>query len=149
MEDIRWIQRFSSFRKALAQLEKGLAKERTSGLNEFEVQGVIKSFEFTYELSWNTLKDYFEYQGEADSIKGSRDVFRLGVQRNLLSQGKDWMRMIDSRQQSSHDYDLTMAENILKEIKKTYFPLFKELEIKITKPNPQNANKGRRLQYGL
>lgn len=121
MEDIRWIQRFSSFRKALAQLEKGLAKERTSGLNEFEVQGVIKSFEFTYELSWNTLKDYFEYQGEADSIKGSRDAFRLGVQRNLLSQGTDWMRMIDSRQQSSHDYDLTMAENILKEIKKHIF----------------------------
>ena len=133
MEDIRWIQRFSSFRKALAQLEKGLAKERTSGLNEFEVQGVIKSFEFTYELSWNTLKDYFEYQGEADSIKGSRDAFRLGVQRNLLSQGTDWMRMIDSRQQSSHDYDLTMAENILKEIKKTYFPLFKELEMSMEK----------------
>ena len=128
MNDIRWVQRFSSFRKALAQLEKGLAKEQTSGLNEFEVQGVIKSFEFTYELSGNTLKDYFEYQGEADSVKGSRDAFRLGIQRNILSQGKDWMRMIDSRQQSSHDYDLVMAENILKEIRKTYFSLFKELE---------------------
>ena len=128
MEDIRWVQRFSSFKKALAQLEKGLAKEKTSGLNEFELQGVIKSFEFTYELSWNTLKDYFEYQGEADSIKGSRDAFRMGVQRAILFEGNDWMKMIESRQQSSHDYDQTMAENILKQIKKTYFPSFKELE---------------------
>ena len=59
MEDIRWVQRFSSFRKALAQLEKGLAKEKTSGLNEFELQGVIKSFEFIKNNIYYIMQ--FEY----------------------------------------------------------------------------------------
>jgi len=38
-----------------------------------EKQGLIQSFEYTYELAWNTLKDYFEDQGETN-IHGSRDV---------------------------------------------------------------------------
>ncbi|MFN7329007.1 MAG: nucleotidyltransferase substrate binding protein [Bacteroidota bacterium] len=33
-------------------------------LNELEEQGLIKSFEYTYELAWNVLKDFYEDQGE-------------------------------------------------------------------------------------
>jgi len=32
-------------------------------LNELEEQGLIKAFEYTYELSWHTLRDYMQYQG--------------------------------------------------------------------------------------
>jgi hypothetical protein len=59
-EDTRWIQRFSNYRKALGQLRKFVSKGELSDLEE---QGLIKAFEYTYELAWNTLKDYLEYQG--------------------------------------------------------------------------------------
>jgi hypothetical protein len=59
-EDVRWLQRFSNYNKALAQLEKFVQKEE---LSDMEEQGLIKAFEYTYELAWNTLKDYLEYQG--------------------------------------------------------------------------------------
>jgi hypothetical protein len=43
-KDIRWVQRFANYKKALRQLAKFLAK---GDLNELEEQGLIKSFEYT------------------------------------------------------------------------------------------------------
>jgi predicted nucleotidyltransferase len=43
-----------------------------------EKQGLIKSFEFTYELSWNLMRDYSLYQGYHE-IRGSRDAIRQAV----------------------------------------------------------------------
>lgn len=51
--DIRWIQRFNNFAKALAQLAKFITK---GDLNELEKQGLIQCFEYTYELAWIRLK---------------------------------------------------------------------------------------------
>jgi hypothetical protein len=64
-EDIRWRQRFHNFQKAFQLLESAvlLAKERP--LTELEEQGLIQRFEFTHELAWNLIKDYFiTYQSE-------------------------------------------------------------------------------------
>jgi len=59
-QDIRWLQRFSNFIKALSQLERFVQKE---DLNEMEEQGLIKSFEYTYELAWKTLQDLMKEKG--------------------------------------------------------------------------------------
>lgn len=121
--DIRWKQRFKNFSKALLQLEKFIIKP---DLNELEEQGLIQSFEYNYELSWNLIKDYFQFQGEIN-ISGSRDAFRLAFNRQLISNGKIWMKMIESRQLSTHTYDEITAEELVAEILKTYYFLFKEL----------------------
>lgn len=83
-KDIRWKQRFANYQKALAQLSKFVEK---NNLNELEEQGVIKAFEYTYELAWNVMKDYYEYQGEKD-IQGSRDAIRLAFKRGLIADGE-------------------------------------------------------------
>lgn len=82
--DIRWKQRFSNFKKALSQLSKFIEKR---DLNELEEQGLIQAFEYTYELAWNVIKDYYEFQGTA-AIQGSRDAFRLALNRGLLKDGR-------------------------------------------------------------
>ncbi|MEA3396072.1 MAG: nucleotidyltransferase substrate binding protein, partial [Chloroflexota bacterium] len=63
MQDIRWMQRLNHFSKALGQLKRFVEK---GDLNELEKQGLIQAFEYTYELAWNTIKDYFEDQGETN-----------------------------------------------------------------------------------
>ena len=50
-----------------------LAGERP--LSDLEKQGLIQAFEFTHELAWNVMKDYFAFQGNS-SITGSRDAVR-------------------------------------------------------------------------
>ena len=119
-KDIRWIQRLSNFSKALGQLTKFIEKKE---LNELEKQGLIQAFEYTYELSWNTIKDYFEDQGETD-IHGSRDAFRLAFKRGLIENGKIWMDMIKSRVLTTHTYNEEIANEIADAVINIYFAEF-------------------------
>lgn len=121
--DIRWIQRLSHFSKALGQLRKFIDKGE---LNELEEQGLIQAFEYTYELAWNTLKDYFEAQGEIN-LHGSRDTFRLAFKRGLIENGEAWMDMITSRTLTSHTYNEEVADQIAAAVADRYFPEFAAL----------------------
>jgi len=126
-QEIRWIQRLSHFAKALGQLTKFIEK---GALNELEKQGLIQSFEYTYELAWTTLKDYFEAQGEIN-IHGSRDVFRLAFKRGLIENGEAWMDMIKSRTLTSHTCNEDVAEKIAADIVNKYFSEFVTLKTKM------------------
>jgi len=122
--DIRWVQRFNNFCLALAQLTKFIDK---GVLNEFERQGLIQSFEYNYELAWNTIKDFYENQGETN-IQGSRDAFRLAFQRGLIKNGDLWMNMIKSRALTTHTYNEKTAKEIENEILNHYYFEFIELK---------------------
>lgn len=50
--DIRWHQRFGNFWQALACLKEAVELSQQRSLSDLERQGLIKSFEFTHELSW-------------------------------------------------------------------------------------------------
>lgn len=126
-QDIRWIQRLNHFSKALSQLTKFIEK---GALNELEKQGLIQAFEYTFELAWNTLKDYFEVQGETN-IHGSRDALRLAFKRGLLEDGETWMDMIKSRTLTSHTYNEDVAEKIAADIVNRYFSEFVTLQTKM------------------
>jgi len=126
-QDIRWIQRFNHYTKALGQLKKFIQKGK---LNELEEQGLIQAFEYTYELVWNTLKDYFESQGETE-IHGSRDAFRLAFQRNLIEDGETWMDMVRSRTLTSHTYNEEIAKLISTAVSQQYFQQFVKLHEKL------------------
>ena len=126
-QDIRWTQRLNHFSKALGQLTKFIAK---NDLNELEKQGLIQAFEYTYELAWNTIKDYFEAQGDVN-ILGSRDAFRLAFKRGLIEDGETWMEMVKSRSLTSHTYNEDVAENITASIVSSYFPSFVALKEKL------------------
>ena len=88
-EDIRWQQRFSNYCKALERLEHFL---EPPALNEREQQGLIKAFEYTYELAWNTL----------------REAFCMG----LIEQGEAWMLMLQDRNLTSQTYNRATADAI-------------------------------------
>jgi len=62
-QDIRWLQRFDNYKKALAQLSRFMQKNT---LNELEEQGLIQAFEYTHELAWKVQKDFLEQQGTTD-----------------------------------------------------------------------------------
>lgn len=129
-EDIRWHQRLHNFSKALSQLEMAVNLSKERDLSSLEEQGMIQAFEFTHELSWNVLKDYFVDQGNPE-ITGSRDATREAFRLGLISEGENWMDMIKSRNQSSHTYNEGIAEDISEKIKVSYYRLFKDLEAKL------------------
>lgn len=122
--DIRWQQRFNNFKKALASLERFIKK---GSLNELEEQGLIKAFEYTYELAWNTAKDFYEYQDGSD-LQGSRDTIQLAFKRGMIENGEIWMRILKDRNRTSHIYDEKLAKEISNSIIDEYYDEFKILE---------------------
>ena len=127
-KDIRWKHRFSSFKKALNQLQKFIDKK---DLSELEEQGLIKSFEYTYELAWNTIKDFLEFNGHSD-IFGSRDAFRKAYKLGIIEDGSEWMSMLKSRNRTSHTYNEKTAKEIVEAVFSSYFPLFNQLKEQFT-----------------
>ena len=77
-EDIRWQQRSSNFRLALSRLETFFEPPE---LNGREQRGLIKAFEYTFELAWNSLRDLLSSRPMVSYIPGS-DI-------DLCSEGKN------------------------------------------------------------
>src|SRR3990172_5945884 len=131
-KDIRWIQRFHNFSKALSQLAEAVELARQRELSKLEKQGMIQAFEFTHELAWNTLKDFLEDRGVRD-LYGSRDATREAFRTGLIENGETWMSMIQSRNLTSHTYDEATASVIAFAIRNTYFTEFEALRMKLEK----------------
>lgn len=85
-QNLRWTQKFNSFPSALLQLQAAVKLAQSRELSALEKQGLIQAFEFTHELAWNVLKDYFEYLGTT-GITGSRDATREAFQIRLAGDG--------------------------------------------------------------
>lgn len=126
--DIRWIQRFNHYLKALAKLEEAVGLAHQRPLSELEGQGMIQAFEYTHELAWNTMKDFLGSRG-VRNLFGSKDTTREAFKRELIQNGDVWMEMIRDRNLTSHTYNEETAGKIVSAIIDTYlneFMLFKD-----------------------
>ena len=123
--DIRWKQRFSNYERALVQLNKAYVLMSQKPLSIIEKQGVIHIFEFTHELAWQTMKDFLKSKGNFE-IYGSKDAVRQAFQYGLIHDGEVWMRMILSRNLTSHAYDEKTVDDIIESIFDDYMPEFND-----------------------
>ncbi len=126
-KDIRWKQRFQNFKKALGRLTEAVNLSHQKQLSNIEQQGFIKTFEFTHELAWKVMKDFFVYQGNT-RITGSRDATREAFHNQLIKDGDNWMEMIQARNKAVHTYDESTASEIIRKVNHTYHSLFLDFE---------------------
>ena len=134
-KDVRWIQRFSNYRKALIQLGKAVnivsaVSNSSSDQNDLLAEGLIQRYEYTHELAWKVMKDYEEYQGITD-IMGSRDAIRVALRAGILDDDR-WMDTISDRNLTSHNYDDETAKHIVNNIINVYYPIFVKFETTMT-----------------
>ncbi len=125
--DIRWIQRFSNYEKAFGQLSKYVDRQ---DLNELEKQGLIKAFEYTYELAWKTLQDLLKEKGYKDVV-GPKPVIEQSFQDGYIENGEGWLKMHNSRNLTSHTYNEETAEEIIEKIQSEYFALLNDLHLRL------------------
>lgn len=130
-KDIRWKQRFSNYKKALAKFTAGIELLRRSDtfaddVSELLQEGLIQRFEYTLELAWNVMKDYEQEQGVTD-VTGSKSAMRRALAMGIID-SPDWMETIKDRNLSTHDYDHETANNIREKIINVYYPLFVDFE---------------------
>ena len=122
MEDIRWKQRFQNFDKAFSMLSEFMEK---GDLNKFEEQGLVQCFEYTFELSWKTMKDYLEFSGF--SVKSPRETIQTAFKNGMISDGHTWIDALDKRNIMAHTYNETTAREAVDLIRTKYYLLLKQL----------------------
>ncbi|MEB2778997.1 nucleotidyltransferase substrate binding protein [Algoriphagus persicinus] len=122
-EDVRWIQRFANFRKAMNHLENSLQIPHPDIVQK---AGIIHFFEMSFELAWNMVKDYLEEQGFVD-IKSPRSALKKAFEMNILENGHAWMDLLQDRNLTAHTYDEQKASDMEQLISNKYFPLLKAL----------------------
>jgi nucleotidyltransferase substrate binding protein (TIGR01987 family) len=125
--DVRWQQRFANYCRALEQLETFF---EPPALNLREQQGLIKAFEYTFELGWNTLRDLLRRQGNANLL-GSRETLREAFKLGLIADGEAWMQMIQDRNLTSHTYNRSTADAIAAHVGQVYLGAFQQLRLRL------------------
>jgi nucleotidyltransferase substrate binding protein (TIGR01987 family) len=131
MTNIRWKQRFNNYQSALSSLEEGILLAKSRPLSDLEKQGIIQGFKVAHELFWKTVKDFLEFTGNI-KIFGSKDATKEAFSQGLISNGDNWMKMIESRNLTSHTYNKAIANDIVSNTIEIYYELFKQFESKMT-----------------
>lgn len=130
-EDIRWIQRFSNYRKALARLADAVELTEERELSDLEQQGLIQGFEFTFDLAWKTLQDILRERNNPDINGGPNVIITYALDNGYISDYEAWKAMKKSRDLTSHSYNEETADDIAEKIVNKYHSLFIQLETRL------------------
>ena len=92
---------------------------------------VVKAYEFSFELSWKTLKDLLSYEGIDAQLP--REVLRQAFSYGLLKNGQLWIDMLEQRNLMTHTYDQARANQALMLIRETFAPELMQLAAELEK----------------
>ena len=127
----RFEQRRQDFENALARLEESLNEEAT----DIVIDGILHRFEFTFELSWKTIKDYLEMQGIIEKTGSPREVIQNAYKQGIIKDGEQWINMMLARNSLAHLYDEGASRKVYEEIKSEYIQLLSNLKDELNNSN--------------
>lgn len=98
----RWKQRLQNLLKAQQRLQRACSQQT---YNELELAGLVQTFEFSFELTWKTLKDLLDYEGF--DVASPRSVIRTALEAKHISanQCEVLLEALLKRNLLSHTYD--------------------------------------------
>lgn len=123
--DIRWKQRFDNLQRAYRLLCSTLAVAAQDPDSDLIRMAMIKAYEFSFELSWKTLKDYLSYNGIDARLP--RDVIKQAFATGLLADGQLWIDMLEERNLMAHTYDDARAKAAVSQIQTRYLAGLEQL----------------------
>ncbi|WP_278286627.1 MULTISPECIES: HI0074 family nucleotidyltransferase substrate-binding subunit [unclassified Clostridium] len=81
---------------------------------------LIQRFEFTYELTHKTLKEFMKYLGVTLENSFLRTIFKKAYVNNLISADKVWISLLEDRNSTSHMYNESLTDEVAKRIVEEY-----------------------------
>ena len=120
-----------NFAKALERFSNVVTRKEEfykEGYGDIYLDLVVKRFEFTYEMSWKTIKRYLDFIGI--DCPNPRSCFKEALIQGLITDEAVWLDMIERRNLSSHIYDQDEIKEILQRLN-DYVKAFEELKERI------------------
>ena len=132
----------NSWKKSLLALERALnivqAQPDASNIDLIETlrAGVVQNFEVAYEQSWKMIKRWLEQNLGSSYVDGvtRRQLFRLSHENRLIDDVDLWMTFHHSRNQTSHTYNQTTADEVFT-VATQFLPQATDLFSRIEKRN--------------
>lgn len=111
---------YSSLQKATSRLQESLIvvdEYKSSGqpqLIRTLTSGVVQHFEFTYELSWKFIKRWLGENIGKSAVDGlsRQELFRIAAEYRLIDSIEDWMLFHRARNETSHTYNESTADEV-------------------------------------
>lgn len=122
----RWKQRFQNFENAYNTFCRMFERYEKAQGDEAIQMALVQAFEFTYELAWNTMKDFLENEGY-DEVKNSKQTIRTAFKAELITDAEKWMEVIQKRNLASHTYNTVVLEETVGYICDDFYPLVRKL----------------------
>ncbi|MCC8467303.1 MAG: HI0074 family nucleotidyltransferase substrate-binding subunit [Rickettsia endosymbiont of Eriopis connexa] len=120
--NIKLETKLEKFRKAFIKLESIYLKQATE--DEVYIDATIQRFEFTFELAWKFLKEYFSQAGIV--LNYPKEVIQKAFAVHIIHDEDLWIHMLLDRNMTSHTYDEKLANEIYSRIR-NYVPELKKL----------------------
>ncbi len=131
-KNIRWVQRFSNYKKGLEKLRDALSEYKKRKMSTLEKEGLVQRFEYSFELAWKTLQDLLIHQGYQD-IKGPLPVLKQALLDGYITGEESWRKMKEARDLTSHTYEEETANRIVEQINMQYYDLLFQLKVRLDK----------------
>lgn len=111
---------FDQFKKVIRRFEEMLNayKDDTADRSDLEREAIqdslVKRFEYSLEVAWKSCKRYLHEEGFAEAASGSpKSIIRLAGEASIVGSVENWIRYINARQSTSHDYSAEKADQVL------------------------------------
>ncbi|MDI9217026.1 nucleotidyltransferase substrate binding protein [Clostridium tertium] len=114
-----------NLKKAYSRLKE--VSDLYDGENDIIRDSLIQRFEFTYELTHKTLKEFMKYLGVTLENSFPRTIFKKAYVNNLISDDKVWINLLEDRDSTSHIYNENMSNEIADRIVNKYVDAIEEL----------------------
>lgn len=113
----RLTERIENFNRAFEILE--------DAVNEFETEKIlthmalVQSFEVCFEIAWKCIKDYMDEKGIVAIYP--REVIKEAFNKDTIQNAQLWMDMLETRNSTSHEYNMNKVNEYLLQMRTTYF----------------------------
>jgi nucleotidyltransferase substrate binding protein (TIGR01987 family) len=117
--------KYMNLKKAYGKLKE--VSDIYDGKNETIRDSLIQRFEFTYELTHKTMKEFMKYLGVTLENSFPRTIFKKAYVNNLISDDKVWINLLEDRNSTSYIYNENLANEVADRIIKYYVNAICEL----------------------
>ncbi|WP_300386499.1 nucleotidyltransferase substrate binding protein [Clostridium sp.] len=117
--------KYMNLKKAYNRLKE--VSDLYDGKNDIIRDSLIQRFEFTYELTHKTLREFMKYLGVTLENSFPRTIFKKAYVNNLISDDKVWISLLEDRNSTSHIYNEELSNEIASRIVNEYVNAIEEL----------------------
>ena len=112
-------ERIENFNRAFEMYQNMRNGYIVDKMNDTTRLAIVQSFEIVFELAWKVLKDYL-YENGIDATY-PKTVIKEAFNKKTIKNGQIWIDMSETRNSTSHEYNMEKVNLLLEKIAYPYY----------------------------